>query len=178
MACLPLTPTASQFHSDTVGTGGWVDLASVDTNALSRYYPLTATPVSFDGMALTTRQHLILRQVTYEETAATAADIKKCPLLLYVYGSQAPTAPSLGSVYNASTVRLIGQVAIAAADYIRVSDTVWRAVVNPNLYMRTDATSDATRMWVVPVSDSSSSVTYAASAAGRIEVITESGTSL
>lgn len=178
MSCLPLTPIAAQLQSDTVSTAGWVDVDSVDTNALSRYYPLSATPTPLDGVAQTTRQHLIVRQLRIEETAATSGDIKKTPLIVYLYGSVLPAAPSLGSVYNASTVRLLGQISVPAAAYTRTADTVWTATVNPDLYIRTEATSNATQMWAIVVSDSSSSVTYAASAAMRLNLITESGTSL
>lgn len=178
MACVPITPTGPQLQSDTASGAGWVNLDSVDTSALSRYYPLTTSAVQFVGVAQTTRQHLILRSFGVEETASSSANIKKAPLLVYLYGSQAPTAPVLGSVYNASTARLLAVVPITAADYVRVSDTVWRAIVHPDLYIRTEATSDATSMYAVVLSDQATTLTYAASASMRLYMVTQSGTSL
>jgi len=178
MGCVPITPVGAQLQSDTATTAGWVELDSVSTSALTRYYPLTITPTQFVGMAQTTRQHLILREFAVEETASSAANIKKAPLLVYLYGSQSPTAPVLGSVYNASTVRLLAVVSIPAANYVRVSDTVWRAIVTPNDYVRTESSSDATSVWAVVVSDQATTLTYAASAAMRLYMVTESGTAL
>lgn len=178
MGCLPLTPVAAQLQSDTASSAGWVDLASVSTSALSRYYPLTATPVAFTGVAQTTRQHLILRQLRIEETAASSGDIKKAPLIVYIYGSVNPGPATLGAVYNAATVRLLAQVSVPASAYERTSDTVWTATVNPNRYLRTEETSDATAMWAVIVSDQATTLTYAASASMRVNIVTESGTSL
>lgn len=178
MGCVPITPVGAQLQSDTATSAGWVELDSVDTGALTRYYPLTITPTQFVGVAQSTRQHLILRSFGVEETASSAANVKKAPLLVYLYGSQSPTAPVLGSVYEASTVRLLAVVPIATTDYVRVSSTVWRAIVNPDDYIRTEATTDATSIWAVVVSDQSTTLTYAASAAMRLYMVTESGTAL
>lgn len=180
MSCLPNTPIASNFLSATNSTDlGWIDLTSISTSALSQYYPISPTVITFEGTANTTNQHMVLRQVEIEETATSSANIKKCPLHVYLFTNSSPGSPTAGAVYNGSTTNLIAVVPIAQADYVRVSDTVWVARVNPNRYYRTTNTgSTAGFLYGVVISDSATSVTFAASAGIRVKVITEVGTAL
>lgn len=179
MACLPNTPVSPNLLSATNSTDmGWIDLTAVTNNALSQYYPLSSAVMSFDGLAQTTNQHIIIRQIEIEETASSSANIKKCPLLLYVFNNTAPGSPTLAAVYNPSTTNLVGSFEIAAADYVRVSDTVWVAKTAPNRYIRTVVNSNASNFFGVLISNNGTSTTYAASAAIRVKLVTEVGTAL
>lgn len=177
MACLPNTPVATNVLTATNTTNhGYITLPSVITTALSQYYPLSTTVISFDGMAHTSNQHLILRQLQFEETAASSADVKKTPLLVLLYTTTQPTAPTSGAVYNGSVADNMAIVSIAQSDYKRLSDTVWIATVNPNQYLRTGTLSTATTIYAVVLSNSGTSVTYASGAAARVRLFTEAAT--
>lgn len=177
MSCLPNTPIAANILSDPAALG-WSDVGSnLITSSLSRYYPILAGFVTVRAMN-TTNQHGIIRQVDFEETAATANDIKKHPLIVYILGAGAGTSPASGAAYNPDTVYLLGQVAITAADYVRTNDTKWTATVKPNLYIRQTTASSAQNLLLAIVSDSASSISYAASAAGRIRLFVEQATAL
>lgn len=132
--------------------------------------------MTFEGTASTTNQHMILRQLEVEETAATSGDIKKAPLHVYLYTNSSPGTPTLGAVYNGSTTNLIAVIAVAQADYVRISDTKWVASVNPSKYYRTGIGSTAGYLYGVVISNSATSVTYAAGVGMRVKVITEAGT--
>lgn len=177
MACLPDTPIATHVLSDPA-TDGWQSLGTgLITSALSQYYPLVAAVVPLSNVMNTTSQHGVLRQLDFEETATSSANIKKCPLLVLIYGQPAPTTPTSGQVYNnAATTTLMGVVEIAQSDYKRVSDTVWLASVKPNLYLRTGVTASSTTVNLVILSNSATSVTFAASATARIRGFFEQST--
>ena len=86
MSCLPNTPIAANILSDPAALG-WSDVgSSLLTTSLTRYYPIVGAFVTVRAMT-TTNQHAIIRQVDFEETAATSGDIKKHPLLVYVLGA-------------------------------------------------------------------------------------------
>ena len=177
MACLPNTPIAANLMSPSNGTDyGWIDLASPSIAALSQYYPLSSTPLQFDNLANANNQHVIIRQFEVEETAATANDIQKMPLLLYLYNNSTPTAPTLGAVYNASTFNLVGVISIGTANYQRVSDTVWRATVNPDYYLRTSTANAPNIFFAVPVCNVPAGDQYSSGVALRFKAITEGGT--
>lgn len=179
MACLPNTPVAPNLLSPSNSSDyGWIDLASPTTNALSQYYPISTSPLQFDNLANGNNQHVIVRQIEVEETATTSADIKKVPLLLYLYNNSAPTAPTLGAVYNASTFNLVGVLSIPTADYVRVSDTVWRASANPNYYLRTSGNNAPNIFYGVPVANAPAGAQYVAGVALRFKIVTEAGTAL
>jgi hypothetical protein len=119
---------------------------------------------------------MILQQLEVEETAATSGDIKKAPLHVYLYTNSSPGTPTLGAVYNGSTTNLIAVIAVAQADYVRISDTKWVARVNPSKYYRTGIGSTAGYLYGVVISNNGASLTYAAGVAMRVKVITEAGT--
>lgn len=179
MSCLPNTPVAANVLTSTTSTDlGFMSLGAITTNALSQYYPLSTTVLSFPGTAQVSNQHLIVRQLEFEETASSSANIKKTPLQVLLYTSSSPTAPVLGEAYQASTGSLLGVIEIAEADYKRISDTVWTAVVNPNRYIRTGTTATASTIYAVVLSNKATSVTYAASSSGRVRIFTEACTAL
>ena len=179
MSCLPNTPIVTNILTATNSTdNGWISLGSIITSALSQYYPLSTSVLTFSGTAQTSNQHMILRQLEFEETASSSANIKKTPLLVLLYHNASPTAPTSGAVYNASTTNLVGAYQIAEADYVRVSDTVWSAVVNPNKYYRVGSSALASTLYAVVLSNKSTSVTYAADSSGRVKVVTEACTAL
>lgn len=179
MSCLPTTPTTSNILTYNASTDhGWISAGTIITSALSQYYPLTTTIPALTGMAQTTQQHLIVRQIQWEETASSSDNIKKCPLIVLLYNTTAPTTPTSGGVYNGSTTNLLGQFEIADTDYKRVSSTVWTATINPNRYIRTGTLSSSSTIYAVILSNSSSSVTFAADAEARLRVFTEACTAL
>lgn len=178
MSCLPNTPIAANILSDPITDGLQPLGVGLITTALSRYYPLIAGVVPMQSVMNTTLQHGILRQLDFIETAATKDDIKKCPLLIYVYGQPAPSSPVSGTVYNGSTIGLMGIVRIAAADYERISDTKWIARVQPNLYLRTTTANASQIANLVIVSDSATTVTYASGAQGEVRPFIEQATAL
>jgi hypothetical protein len=134
--------------------------------------------VTLSGVAQTTQQHAIIRQLEFEETASSSANIKKCPLIVLLYNSTAPTTPTSGAVYNGSTTNLLGVFTIADSDYRRVSDTVWIAGIKPDKYVRTGTLSTSSTFFAVVLSNSATSVTYAADAAARLRLFTEALTAL
>lgn len=179
MSCLPNTPIATNVLSYDESTDhGWYSLGALITTALSQYYPLTTTVASLSGLAQTTEQHCIVKQIEFEETAATSGDVKKCPLLVLLYNTTAPTTPTSGAVYNGAKTNLLGIFTIADTDYKRLSDTVHIASINPNKYVRTGTQSSSSTFYAVVLSNSGTSVTYAATTAGRLRVFTEAATAL
>jgi hypothetical protein len=179
MSCLPNTPVAANVLTATNSTDhGWQNTGTVITTALSQYYPVMASVITLTGLAQTTQQHAIIRQIEFEETASSSANIKKCPLIVLLYNSTAPTTPTSGAVYNGSTTNLLGAFTIADTDYKRVSDTVWIAGINPDKYVRTGTVSTSSTFYAVVLSNSATSVTYAASAAARLRLFTEALTAL
>lgn len=177
MSCLPNTPTAANILSDPAALG-WSDVgASLLTTSLARYYPIVGAFVTVRAMT-TTNQHAIIRQVDFEETAATSGDIKKHPLLVYVLGAGAGTSPAGGAVYEPDMTYLLGQFAITAADYVRTTNTKWTASIKPNLYIRQTTAASAQNLLLAIVSDSASSVSYATGAAGRVRLFVEQATAL
>jgi hypothetical protein len=177
MSCLPNTPIAANILSDPAALG-WSDVgASLLTTSLARYYPIVGAFVTVRAMT-TTNQHAIIRQVDFEETAATSGDIKKHPLLVYVLGAGAGTSPAGGAVYEPDMTYLLGQFAITAADYVRTTNTKWTASIKPNLYIRQTTAASAQNLLLAIVSDSASSVSYASGAAGRVRLFVEQATAL
>lgn len=177
MSCLPNTPIAANILSDPAALG-WSDVgASLLTTSLARYYPIVGAFVTVRAMT-TTNQHAIIRQVDFEETAATSGDIKKHPLIVYVLGAGAGTSPAGGAVYEPDMTYLLGQFAITAADYVRTTNTKWTASIKPNLYIRQTTAASAQNLLLAIVSDSASSVSYATGAAGRVRLFVEQATAL
>ena len=178
MACLPNTPVAPNILSDPA-TDGFQSLGTgLITSALSRYYPLLAAVVPMQSVMNTTLQHGVIRQLDFVESVPTSGDVKKCPLIILLYGQPAPTSPAANAVYNGSTTGLMGVIRIADTDYKRVSDTKWIASVQPNLHLRTTSGSSSQIINLVILSDSTTSVTYAAGSEGLIRLFVEQGTSL
>lgn len=179
MSCLPNTPVVDNVLSATNSTdNGWISLGAIITSALLQYYPLSTSVLTFSGTAQTSNQHLVLRQLEFEETASSSANIKKTPLLVLLYTSSSPTAPTSGAVYNGSTTNLLGAFTIAEADYVRVSDTVWSAVAKPNQYIRVGNSAMASTIYAVVISNKATSVTYAADSSARVRIFTEAATAL
>lgn len=179
MSCLPNTPIATNVLTyDESNDHGWYSLGALITTALSQYYPLTTTVASLSGLAQTTQQHCIVKQIEFEETASSSANIKKCPLTVLLYNTTAPTTPTSGAVYNGSTTNFLGAFTVADTDYHRVSDTVWTAVIKPDRYVRTGTQSASSTFYAVVLSNSGTSVTYASSASARLRIFTEACTAL
>lgn len=179
MSCLPNTPVVTNVITATNSTDqGWISLGTIISDALSQYFPLSTSVLTFSGTAQTSNQHMILRQLEFEETATSSVNIKKTPLMVLLYNNASPTAPVSGAVYNGSTTNLVGAYQIAEADYVRVSDTVWSAVVNPNKYFRVGTSALASTLYAVILSNKATSVTYAANSTGRVRIFTEACTAL
>ena len=179
MSCIQSTPVVDNILTDPTTDYGWQAVGTgLITSALSQYYPLAEAVVVLYSQAQTTRQHGVIRQLEFEETASSSANIKKTPLQVLIYSGTAPTTPTAGAVYNASTTNLVGIVEIKDTDYKRLSSTVWVATVNPDLYYRVTSAAGAANMYAVVLSNSATSVTYASSATARIRAFTEQGTAL
>jgi len=74
MSCLPNTPVVQNILTATNSTdNGWVSLGAIITTALSQYYPLSTSVLTFSGTAQTSNQHMIMRQIEFEETASSSA---------------------------------------------------------------------------------------------------------
>ncbi len=175
MACIPNTPTSLNITT-AASAAGWQAFDDVSTSALSQYFGFKAQVLTFAAVASTTNQHLVLKQLELQETA-TAGNIKKAKMLVYLYTDTAPTAPSTSAVYNASTTNLAcAPIAIDTANYTRVSDTVWTATVNPARCLRTGTTATATNIYVVAIVDQA--VTFAASAGISMRLTFENHTAL
>ena len=174
MSCLPQTPTGNDDRS-TPANGGWVSITAVSTAALIKHYGIAAETLRFLSVADGTNQHVEILQIEIEETASS---IKKNPLVIYLYddAGAAPTSPSVSAVYNGSTTNLLATYEIVAADYYRVSDTVWRARVTPTLHVRTGTTATSGNMYMVILTDAA--VTYAASTAIRARITTRLNSAL
>ena len=174
MSCLPQTPTGNDDRS-TPANGGWVSITAVSTAALIKHYGIAAETLRFLSVADGTNQHVEILQIEIEETASS---IKKNPLVIYLYddAGAAPTSPSVSTEYNGSTTNLLATYEIVAADYYRVSDTVWRARVTPTLHVRTGTTATSGNMYMVILTDAA--VTYAASTAIRARITTRLNSAL
>jgi len=162
MSCLPQTPI-----SDVVLTppdaNGWVAFNTPAVVALLQYYGVAAEVMTFPSMAHGVKQHLVLNQFEFEETASSAAKIKKAALQIHFYSATAPSAPLTTAVYNTALTYYVGTIEIATADYKRVSDTVWTATVRPSLNLRTGTVGTATILYAVVLANAA--VTYIAGVA-------------
>jgi len=177
MSCLPNTPIAANILTDPA-TNGWQDVGvSLLTSNLSRYWPILAGLVTVRNMTAT-NQHAIVRQIDFEETASSAANIKKHPLIVYMFGAGATVSPASGAAFNPDLAYLIGQFEIAAADYKRTRDEVWTATINPNRYIRQTTASTAQNLLLAFVSNDASTISYASGAEARARVFTEIATVL
>lgn len=180
MSCIPSTPVVSNILTGPANQG-WTEVGvSLITTELAQYKPILAAVVPYYDVFTTTNQHCIIRQLEFEETAASSGDVKKVPLIVAIYGgSQPPSSPVTNTVYNPTTTGLLTILRIAEADYKRTSDTVWTAVINPDRYIRsgTTASTDA-YVNMVFLSDKTTAVTYASGASGRVRMFTEQGTAL
>ena len=174
MSCLPNTPVMDNILSATNSVDmGWIELASPTTAAVQRYYPLSTSFLFFNNLAQTTNQHVILRQIEIEETASSSAIIKTAPLKLLLFDDQSPAAPTLGAVYNPTNSYVAGIYDIPAANYSRFSDTVWKAVINPNHLFRTATSSNVANFVGVLLSNDPNALTYAAGVGLRVRIFTE-----
>lgn len=172
MSCLPQTPIAKRYL-DT----GWVNFVTpIDTtNALGVGEPTHAEVLVVPGVATTTNEPGRIVQIQLEETAGSSANIKKADLLvlLWTRATSAPTTPTLNTVYNPSTTNYIGAFKIAEADYTRWSDTVWQATIKPDHVFTSGTDATAKDFHAVVLSNESSAITYSASAAFRLRIVTE-----
>lgn len=116
---------------------------------------------------------MILRQIEIEETASSSANIKTAPLKLLLFDDQSPAAPTLGAVYNPTNSYVAGIYDIPAANYSRFSDTVWKAVINPNHLFRTATSSNVANFVGVLLSNDPNALTYAAGVGLRVRIFTE-----
>jgi hypothetical protein len=177
MSCLPNTPIAANILTDPA-TNGWQDVgASLLTSNLSRYFPIVASLITVRNMTAT-NQHAIVRQIDFEETASSSANIRKHPLIVYMFGSGATVSPASGAAFNPDLTYLIGQFEISASDYKRTRDDVWTATINPNRYIRQTTSATAQNLLLAIVSNDANTISYAAGAEARVRVFTEIATVL
>ena len=126
-------------------------------------------------MAESTAQSGVIRQLVVREVAAAAADKKLNDLSVYIWNQTAPTAPTIGSVYNPNTSNLVGVVQITAADYERISDTVSEARVDPDIHFTTGTGNTAINFHAVALYSNATPTAYTASAQIQVRMFTELG---
>lgn len=165
--CLPATPTAEIVRPSGADTE-WKSLAGIPTTALLQYYPVSATVLQFDNMGAAENQQLEVVQLQVRETAA--ATRLNPALIIYLY-STAPTAPTLGAVYEANATEQPIGVIVVPATYERISTTQGEATVNPARYIRTGGTSTSSTIYAVVLANAG--VTFAASAAVAVNLRTK-----
>lgn len=170
MSCIPNTPIAKDWRDS-----GWQSYASVSTTAPATWYPVDIDVLEFENMAESADQSGLIKQLVVRETASSAANKKLNDLSIYIYNQTAPTAPTVGSVYNPNTSNLVGVVQIVAADYERISDTVSEARVNPELHFTTGTGNTSINFYGVALFSNATPTAYAASAGIAIRMFTELG---
>lgn len=176
MSCLPQTPIANELLT-VKAADGYVAFTTVTTDALLQYYGVAAEVLVFNSIFKTSNQHLKLVQVEVEETATSAANIKKADLRILLYTNGAPTTPATNAAYDGSTTNLLcAPILIDDTNYSRVSQTVWTATVQPNRYVRSGSQSTGVNVYAVVLADQT--VQYAASAQLRLRLWFESHTAL
>lgn len=179
MSCLPNTPVVENILSATQSSDlGWIDLTPITTNSLSQFFPLSNGIISFNNLAQTTNQHFIIRQVQVEEYASSSGNLRKKPLIVYLYNNTAPSTPTLGAVYNASTYNLMGVLEIESSDYKRIADNQFVATRQPNIISRTSTGSTSNLFFAVVVSNDPNAYSYDASALIRVRLFTEVATAI
>lgn len=149
MACLPMTPTSYQvYDSDYVQF-----TTSIHTSAMTAEDAPYAEVITFPNVVSTTDQAIELVQVHVRETLAGTGTAVKAPMRLLFYSTSAPTTPTAGAVYNATTTNYLGQVSVATADYERIADgstPIYEAVVSPGLWLRSSSSvSNVTNIYCV-----------------------------
>lgn len=169
--CLPSTPI-SRFVLTASGT-----LASVETSALSQYFPVKGAVITLAGCVQGTQQVCEILQVRVTEKASTG-NAKKKGLIVYFFTDAAPSNPTTGAVWDAPTTNYVGEVHIATADYKRRrsgADELWTATIVPQrdtdagaLFFKSGTSADAANLYAVVVADEA--VTYAASTDITVEV--------
>ena len=170
MACLPNTPIAKDWRYSAE-----VAFDSVATTTPAQWYPVDANVIEFTNMAESASQAGVIRQLVVRETASSSANIKKNDLTVYVYNETAPTTPTEGAVYNPSTSNLVGLVQIVDTDYERVSDTVWEARVNPDIYFVTGTGNTAVNFHAVALFSNATPSAFVTDAAMSMQMFTELG---
>lgn len=179
MSCLPNTPVAPNLLSPSNGSDyGWVDLSTITTNALSQYWPISNAIVSFNNLAQTTNQHLIIRQLELEEIATIGANLRSAALRIYLWNNTAPSSPTLGAVYDPVLTNLVAMIDVATADYRRANETTVRATVKPNQYIRTSQNATPNLFYATIVLNQATGVTYSSGATMRLNITTEAGTAI
>lgn len=169
MACLPMTPTSSLVYD----SGYVAATTTIDTTALTAGEALYSEVFSLPTVNTTTDQMVELLQMQIRETAGSGT-AKKAALQVLFYATSAPTTPTKGAAYNASTTNLVAMASVATADYKRIADgasPVYEAIVKPALWYRTGATTtNVTSLFAVVLADGA--VTYASGDTHSLRIIT------
>lgn len=168
MSCIPNAPIAFDVRDD-----GWQSFTGVLTTTAAQWKPISTEVLVFEGVVETESQAAILRQLELEETATSSGNLKFQDLMVYLYTQSSPTVPTEGVVYNPSTTNLVAQVKVLSTDYLRTSDTVWTARVNPDKYFTTGSGSTAGNLYAVALYANATPTAYAASAGIRVKVHVE-----
>lgn len=170
MSCIPNTPIAKDWRDS-----GWQSYASVSTTTPAQWYPVDIDVLEFENMAESAEQGGLISQLVVRETASSAANKKLNDLSIYIYNQTAPTAPTVGSVYNPNTSNLVGVVQVVGSDYKRISDTVSEARVSPDLHFTTGTGNTAINFYAVALFSNATPTAYAADAGVSLRIFTELG---
>ena len=151
MSCLPSTPVSHQTYDS-----GYVQFGTaIHTSAMTAEDAPYAEVVTLPNVLSTTDQVAVIEQFHIRETAAGTGTAVKAPMRVYFYSTSAPTTPTAGAVYSASTTNYLGQVSVETADYQRITDgasPVYEAVIRPALYIKSSSTTtNVTSIYAVMV---------------------------
>lgn len=179
MSCIQAVTIDRVLTLPTVNNQGWLDMGTIETNAPTQYWPVTISELEFDSMAQGVQQVLTVEQISIEETASSSANKKRNALAVYLYTDAAPTAPTLGAVYNPSALNLLGVFnvpsgAATPADpfngYRRVSDTVDIATIKPQEKVVVGTTAASSTIWAVVLFQGASPSQYIAGVGLRLKL--------
>lgn len=154
-------------------SSGYVSLGTIETNVPTQYWPLSTSVIVLPTIIEAAQQLVKITQVKLRETAASGTT-KKNDILLYFYNVVGATPPTLGAVYNAATTNHVATVAIAGADYKRLSATVDEAYVYPNAEFKSLSDATSVNLYCIAVfNEAGAGAQYAASAVVEVDVTVE-----
>jgi hypothetical protein len=166
MSCLPNTPIAYDER-----TSGWVQFTAPDLTGLAQYEPLSATVLTLPLIAEASEQVVLITQFMIREYATSG--LTSNALAIHLWDVSGVTAPTLGVVYDPSTTNYVGQIAIATADFVRVSTTVREATVKPNLRYVTASDATSVNLYAVALFTGATPTTLHSSHAYYANVFTQ-----
>lgn len=174
---LPHVPIINDIRVSSETDDGWKSYTgSLTVSPATQYEPIGGAEVlTFQGMAVAKKQVHKITQFQFRETASGGGTVKKNNLIVYLFaGTDAGsiTQPVDNTVYSPATTYYLGQIAIASADYKRITADIWEATVFPNLTIVTPVSGNPADIHIVTVFDATPT-TYDATTSGKFRMFTE-----